>query len=69
MKNYVTARGGRGGLRKCYGVLCGKGGVFRHALRNRADFSGNNYFVKKWQKSAPKTVKEGGGSSGMLRNF
>ena len=26
-----------------------------------ADFSGNNNFVKKWQKSAPKTVKGRGG--------
>ena len=36
-------------------------GVFRHALRNRADFSGDNYSVKKWHKSAPKRVKKGGG--------
>ena len=36
--------------------------MFRHALRNRADFSGDNYFVKKWQKSAPKKVKEGEGN-------
>ena len=57
-KNYVTAKGGRGGLRKCYRVLCGGGGVLRHALRNRADFSGDNYFVKKWHKPAPKRVKE-----------
>ena len=27
-----------------------------------ADFSGNNNFVKKWQKSAPKTVKGRGGA-------
>ena len=30
--------------------------MFKHVLRNKAGFSGNNNFVKKWQKSAPKTV-------------
>ena len=44
-KNYVTARGERGSQKVLRSVMQGRG-VFRHALRNRADFSGNNYFVK-----------------------
>ena len=68
-KKYVTPRGGRGGLRKCYGVLCGGRGCLGMRYVT-ADFSGNNNFVKKWQKSAPKTLKgRGGGPSGMLRYF
>ena len=38
--------------------------MFRHVLRNKAGFSGNNYFVKKMVKIGPRNSEKGGTTCG-----